>query len=108
MEEGNKIRNKADRTMTKLDDIYVETAKKILDRMFPHEDEMELEYQFLAAKFAVAKTCEVEAEIQVIPDEYCRRLHLHSFYGDGKRKYLSLSGTGKTNCYFFKEDKYQT
>ena len=67
MEEGNKIRNKADRTMTKLDDIYVETAKKILDRMFPHEDEMELEYQFLAAKFAVAKTCEVEAEIQ---DDY--------------------------------------
>ena len=42
-------------------------AKKILDRMFPHEDEMELEYQFLAAKFAVAKTCEVEAEIQ---DDY--------------------------------------
>lgn len=67
MEEGNKIRDKADRTMTKLDDIYVETAKKILDRMFPHEDEMELEYQFLAAKFAVAKTCEVEAEIQ---DDY--------------------------------------
>lgn len=64
MEEGNKIRDKADRTMTKLDDVYVETAKKILDRMFPHEDEMELEYQFLAAKFAVAKTCEVEAEIQ--------------------------------------------
>ena len=60
MEEGNKIRDKADRTMTKLDDVYVETAKKILDRMFPHEDEMELEYQFLAAKFAVAKTCEVE------------------------------------------------
>ena len=28
---------------------------------------MELEYQFLAAKFAVAKTCEVEAEIQ---DDY--------------------------------------
>ena len=48
MEEGNKIRNKADRTMTKLDDIYVETAKKILDRMFPHEDEMELEYQFFS------------------------------------------------------------
>lgn len=67
MEEGNKIRDKADRTMTKLDDVYVETAKKILDRMFPHEDEMELEYQFLAAKFAVAKTCEVEAEIQ---DDY--------------------------------------
>lgn len=67
MEEGNKIRNKADRTMTKLDDIYVETAKKILDRMFPEEDEMELEYQFLAAKFAVAKTCDVEAEIQ---DDY--------------------------------------
>lgn len=35
MEEGNKIRNKADRTMTKLDDIYVETAKKILDRHVP-------------------------------------------------------------------------
>ena len=36
--------------------IYVETAKKILDRMFPHEDEMELEYQFLAVKsFAVSK-----------------------------------------------------
>ena len=45
----------------------VETAKKILDRMFPEEDEMELEYQFLAAKFAVAKTCDVEAEIQ---DDY--------------------------------------
>lgn len=67
MEENNKIRNKAERTLTKLDDIYIETAKKILDRMFPQEEEMELEYQFLAAKLAVAKTCEVEANIQ---DDY--------------------------------------
>ena len=64
MEDGNKIRNKAERTLTKLDDIYVEAAKKILDQLFPEEEEMELEYQFLAAKLAVAKTCEVEAEIQ--------------------------------------------
>ena len=108
MEEGNKIRNKADRTMTKLDDIYVETAKKILDRMFPHEDEMELEYQFLAAKFAVAKTCEVEAEIQ---DDYLMNIaedYIYTVLWRWKKKYLSLSGTGKTNCYFFKEDKYQT
>lgn len=67
MEENNKIRNKAERTLTKLDDIYIETAKKILDRMFPKEEDMELEYQFLAAKLAVAKTCEVEAKIQ---DDY--------------------------------------
>lgn len=64
IEDGNKIKNKADRIMTKLDDVYTETAQKILDRMFPEEENMDLEYQFLAAKLAVAKTCEVEAEIQ--------------------------------------------
>lgn len=64
IEDGNKIKTTADRTMTKLDDIYTNTAKKILNRMFPEEKKMELEFQFLAAKLAVAKTCEVEAVMQ--------------------------------------------
>lgn len=64
IKEDKKIRDRADRKMTVLDDVYINAAKMILDRMFPGDSDMELEYQFLAAKLAVAKTCEVQAKLQ--------------------------------------------
>ena len=64
IKEDKKIRDRADRKMTVLYDVYINAAKMILDRMFPGDSDMELEYQFLAAKLAVAKTCEVQAKLQ--------------------------------------------
>lgn len=64
IEEGKKITNIADRKMTELDVSYVEAAKEILDKMFPTETEMDLEYRFLAAKLFVAKTCEPAGKMQ--------------------------------------------
>lgn len=64
IKEGKKIRDCADRKMTALDESYLNAAKMILDQMFSNQKEMDLEYQFLAAKLAVAKTCEVRALVQ--------------------------------------------
>lgn len=63
IKEGKKIKNTADRKMTRLDGAYQKAAKRILDQMFPDEEDMELEYQFLAAKIFVAKTCEADHQI---------------------------------------------
>lgn len=68
IKEGKKITNTADRKMTRLDEAYQKAAKRILDQMFPDEEDMELEYQFLAAKIFVAKTC--EADHQIMDDEW--------------------------------------
>ena len=68
IKEGKKIKNTADRKMTRLDEAYQKAAKRILDQMFPDEEDMELEYQFLAAKIFVAKTC--EADHQIMDDEW--------------------------------------
>lgn len=62
--EGKKVTNSENRTMTQLDSAYMKAAKDILDRFFPDEQNMELEYQFLAAKLYVAKTCQVQADVQ--------------------------------------------
>ena len=64
IEEGKKITNTADRKMTELEKSYLEAAKGILDKMFPMETEMDLEYRFLAAKLFVAKTCDPAGKVQ--------------------------------------------
>lgn len=64
IKEGKKIVDSGDRRMTELEELYLEAAKEILQKMFPDKDQMELEHQFLAAKLVVAKTCEVQAQMQ--------------------------------------------
>ena len=81
IKEGKKITNTADRKMTRLDEAYQKAAKRILDQMFPDEEDMELEYQFLAAKIFVAKTCEAIIRLwmtngwnwqKIMYSSYCR------------------------------------
>lgn len=64
IKEGKKITHTADRTMTQLDDCYIRAARHILKQLFPDEENMTLEDQFLAAKLFVGRTCEVEEELQ--------------------------------------------
>ena len=64
IEKGKKITDSTDRIMTELDQHYIAAAKSILNKMFPEEKDMEMEYQFLAAKLFIAKTCTVQARVQ--------------------------------------------
>ncbi len=64
IEKGKKITDSTDRVMTELDQPYLNAAQAILDKIFPNEKDMEMEYQFLAAKLFIAKTCSVQARVQ--------------------------------------------
>lgn len=55
--EGKILQNAGSRKMTKLDTSFLDAARLILDEVIPQNGDMAFEYQFLAAKLMVAKTC---------------------------------------------------